>query len=54
MKIDPETHKIDPATLTRVEAGAFLVFLGSEIDRHLDDIRATQKVVDAIRVRFKI
>jgi hypothetical protein len=52
MKIDPITHKVDPKTLTEIEAHAFIVFLTTEVERHQVDIDETTKLIKKIRTLF--
>ena len=52
MKIDPTTHKVDPESLMAIQAEAFIVFLESEVLRHVDDIVETRKLIGDIKGRF--
>jgi hypothetical protein len=54
MIIDPISHKVDPRTLTKKQAPVFIVFLESEVLRHLDDVIETNKLIETIKERFKL
>jgi hypothetical protein len=51
---DPITHKVNPDKLTRDQAIVFVLFLRSEVLRHKDDIRETNKLINCIVKKFDI
>jgi hypothetical protein len=51
---DPITHKVNPDKLTRDQAIVLVLFLRSEVLRHKDDIRETNKLIRRIAKKFSI
>ena len=51
---DPITHKVNPDKLTRDQAIVLVLFLRSEVLRHKDDIRETNKLIRRMTKKFDI
>ena len=51
---DPVTHKVNPDKLTRDQAIVLVLFLRSEVLRHLDDVRECNELIGHIVKKFDI
>jgi hypothetical protein len=51
---DPITHKVNPDKLTCDQAIVFVLFLRSEVLRHLDDVRECNELINCIVKKFDI
>ena len=54
MKFDKVTHKVDINSMNRDEAQAFVKFLYSEAQRHLDDITDACELARKVERKFKL
>lgn len=54
MEFDSTTHKVHWTTLSRGEAKAFIIFLESERQRHLDDVKDCDRLIAEVKHWFSI
>jgi len=54
MQFDKRSHKVHWTTLNKAEAKAFIVFLQSERDRHIDDINDIDRIITEVKHWFQL
>ena len=54
MQFNKKTHKVHWTTLTKGEAKAFIVFLESERDRHIDDVKDIERIITEVKHWFSL
>ena len=54
LAFDPVTHKVNPDKLTHDQAVVFVLFLRSEVQRHKDDVRECNELIERIVKKFDI